>query len=511
MVKPKGLFSNAIWNILTVIITAIAGFIIVPIIIKSIGSENFGIYAIILMVGGFAQLQSMGLGEATLKYVAQYYSKKDIVGVNRVLGATLSVYIFSGIIISGLIVIFSPFIVSLFKISPENLTNAIKAMRIAGVAFTVSTFSGALQTIPEATQRYDLLNKYKLIMMILRFTTMYLIATLGGGIIGLTYLVLGSSCIDIFVFNFLAIYLIPGIRCYPNFEKSGIQEVFSYGVYSFINDLIQKASLYVDQLILGLFFSAASVAYLTAPKDLITRAQGLTGAAGQALFPRFSSMDEGEEMQNLYITSIWVLTIFSIVIFIPLAIVIPSFLAKWLSPEFAQNSSAFARLFSIGIALNGGVTAYFALLKGTGRIRWLTKIISTLTVLSGIATATLVYNFGLIGSGVRVLSFSWVGIVLCLVVGKKVFPSFPTFRVMFETALIPVFLSAIVFYIGNVFVGNSKIDSWVEIILTYSVLAGIMVILQFAINWLVFQKRGKGVQVLINLYVKITDSKIFKT
>jgi O-antigen/teichoic acid export membrane protein len=505
VVKSKGLFSNAIWNILTVSFTAIAGFIIVPIIIKGIGSENFGIYTIILMIGGFAQLQSMGLGEATLKYVAQYYSRNDIIGVNRVLGATLTVYIFSGIIISGIIITFSSYIVSLFKISTENLASAIIAMRIAGLAFTFNTFSGALKTIPEATQRYDVLNKYRLTMMVLRYTAMYLIAKLGGGIIGLTYLVLGSACIDIIIFNFLAVYLIPGIRCYPNFEKSGIKEVFGYGIYSFINDLIQKAALYVDQLILGMFFSASSVAYLTAPKDLITKAQGLTGAAGQALFPRFSSMDEGNEMQNLYITSLWVLTIFSVVIFIPLAVVIPSFLAKWLSPEFAQNSSTFARLFSLGIALNGGVTAYFALLKGTGRIRWLTNIISTLTLFSGIITAILVYKFGLIGSGIRVLMFSWIGITLCLVVGRKVFPGFPILRVLFETVIIPLLISAIVFYFGIMLIKVSNIFSWVGIIITYSALAGIMIILQFSANWLIYQGNGKGTKVIIDLYKKVID------
>ena len=42
--KPKSLFTNAIWNILSVSLTAIAGFILVPVIILAIGAENFGIF-----------------------------------------------------------------------------------------------------------------------------------------------------------------------------------------------------------------------------------------------------------------------------------------------------------------------------------------------------------------------------------------------------------------------------------------------------------------------------------
>jgi len=490
MAEPKSLITSAIWNILTVCITAIAGFILVPIIIKNIGNENFGIYTIILMIGGFAELQSLGLGEATLKYVAQYHSKEDIEGVNRVLGATLTVYSVSAIIVSGLIIGFAPFIVDWFKISPENLYAATIAMRIAGFAFLLGTFNGALKTIPEATQRYDILSKYTLVMMLLRYTAMYFIATLGGGIIGLTYLVLASSFIDIFVFSYLAKYLIKGIRCFPSFQKSGIREVFSYGIYSFTNDLIQKASLYTDQFILGIFFSTTAVAHLTAPKDLISKAQGLTGAFGRALFPRFSSMDEDEHMQNLYVTSLWILTMLSLVIFVPLAIIIPSFLAKWISPEFAAESSPFAVLFSLGVALNGGVTAYTALLKGTGRIRWLTKIISTLTVLSGIIAALLVYKYGIIGSGIRIIIFSWVGITLSIFVGAKVFPSFPTYRVIIQTAIIPILIGCIFFYMGRLILEKTMLDSWLEIALSYFILIGILFLVQLIFNWLFFQKQS---------------------
>lgn len=506
MLKTKSLLTSAIWNIITVVINAIAGFILVPLIIKGIGTENFGIYTIILMIGGFAALQSLGLGEATLKYVSQYYAKKDIEGVNRVLGATLSVYIFSGFIISGLIIVFSSFIISWFKLSIENVENAILALRIAGFAFLISIFSAALRTIPEATQRYDILSKYNLFMMLLRYSAMYFIATSDSGIIGLTFLTLGSAIVDILVYSILAKKLIPGIKCLPSFDKNGIREVFSYGVFSFVNDLIQRAAAYVDQFILGMFFTASSVAYLTAPKDLITKAQGLTGAAGQALFPRFSSMEEGEEMQKLYSTSLWTLTVFSIAIFIPLAIIIPSFLAKWLSPEFAKNSSDFARLFSLGVAFNGAVSAYFALLKGTGRIKWLTNIISVLTVLSGIVTAVLVYEYGIIGSGIRILLFSLVGLILSIYVGKKVFKNFNYVRVAIETAVIPILLSVLFYFLCNMIVEKMILVNWIDIFSIYIILFFSITLIQLGVNVLVFNKNGNSIVLMISFKNKILKS-----
>lgn len=485
--KQKSLFTNAFWNILAVTITAIAGFILVPVIIKAIGEENFGVYAIILMIGGFAQLQSLGLGEATLKYVAQYYAKNDIEGVNRVLGATLSVYIFSGFIVSGIIVTFSAYIIGWFKLSPENVQDAILALRIAGGAFLISIFGSAFKTIPEATQRYDILSKYNIVIMVIRYSAMYFVAQFGGGIIGLTYLTLISAMVDIFVYGYLAKVLIPNISRIPNFNKEGIKEVFGYGIYSFTNDLIQRAALYIDQLILGLFFNTASIAYLTAPKDLISKAQGLTGAASQALFPRFSSMEEGTEMQRLYITSLWALTVLSTAIFIPLAIVIPSFLAIWISPDFSANSASFARLYSLGMAFNGGVSVYFALLKGTGRVKWLTNIISTITVLSGFATAFLVFHYGIIGSGFRVILFSWVGSLLCIYVGKKIFKDFKLLRVSSEVIITPFVLGITCYYSVVMIVKDLRISKWEEISVIYLFLFLMVMICQIMANYFLFK------------------------
>lgn len=500
--KKISLFSNALWNILTVVMTALAGFILVPVIINSIGTENYGIYVIILMIGGFASVQSLGLGEATLKYVSEYRAKHDIGGINRVIGATLSVYTVSGLIIFGAILYLAPSIINLFNITSTNKTDAVYALRIAGATFMVSIFSTALRSITEAAERYDILSIYNLLMMVIRYSAMYQIAVYGGGIIGLTYLTLISTVLDVCFYFVFSKKLIPGINCTPNFNKDGIKEIFSFGVFSFVNDIIQKLANYIDQFILGIFFSASSVAFLIAPKDLITKAQGLTGAAGQALFPRFSSMTENEEMEHLYVASLWVLTIFSIIVFVPMAILLPNFLSLWLSQDFAKHSTEFARIYCLGVAFNGGVTAYFALLKGTGRVRWLTNIILTFTIFSAVSTAYLVYSYGIVGSGIRMFAFSWIGGGLCVYIGKKIFVKLNLLKVILETNVIPLIISlSYYFLITDLLLNNLKL-SWTELCLLYPVLLLALAFVLVVSNLVIFGRQGQA-NILIAKIVSI--------
>jgi len=311
----------------------------------------------------------MGLGEATLRFVSQYHSRNDLDGVNRVLGATLFVYFITGVVGCGVIEVFAPQIVGVFKVLPDRMGMSVMALRIAGVGFFFTTLRGALQKVPEATQRYDVSSKILMAVTALRCTAMIFVVKMGGGIVGLAGILVANAVVNIIIYFFVAHHLIPGVRCFPCTRKDGLKEVFSYGVFSFINQLIGSISLYLDRFILGIFFGTADVGYLTAPKDLLMKAQGLSAAAGRALFPRFSAMEEGAEMERLYSFSLWALTSFSVIIFIPIAIILPVFLSLWVSPEFAEHSAGVARLMALGLAFNGGTGAYFSLLKGTGRIR----------------------------------------------------------------------------------------------------------------------------------------------
>lgn len=490
--KKHGLLTCAFWNILALIIAAVVGFVSAPIIIRGIGTERYGLFSIILMIGGFVALQDMGLGEATLMYVAKYYARNDLKGINRVLGATLSVYCITGAIGCGIIEIFAPQIVGIFKISSENLPIAVMALRIAGFSFLINAFCGALQKIPEAALRYDISSRVQMCLTVLRFGMMIVVVKMGVGLVGLAAVLAGSTVLGVCVYFLIARRLIPGIRCSPHLQKDGLKEVFSYGIFSFINQLIGSLSLYMDRLILGVFFGTADVGYLTAPKDILMRVQGLSGAAGQALFPRFSAMKEGLEMERLYSFSLWALTSFTVLLFIPAAIVMPVFLSLWISPEFAEHSAGVSRLMALGLAFNGGVGAYFSLLKGTGRIRWMTAIYIGVMGLFILTSALLVYKMGLIGAGVLLILFSGVGMTICLLVGGKVFAEFNLTKIFFEAAVIPVATGLVVFFSGIWLMKVWTVDSWAGIISLAGAFALVLSLGSVGLNWIIFRRNGGG-------------------
>lgn len=489
--KTNGLLSSAAWNMLSLGVLAVAGFITMPIIIKGVGTENYGLYSIILMIGGFVALQDLGLGEATLRFVSKYYVKKDLVGINRVFGATLSVYLLTGSLCCISVIVFAPKIITIFKMQADQVADGVLSLRIASIGFLFSTIATAMQKIPEALLRYDIASKVGIVLSIVRCVLMVVIVKLGYGIVGLVWLLMLHTLLTMFIYGIISCRLITGLHFWPHFELAGIREVFSYGIFSFANAMIGNTALYIDRFILGVFFGAAEVAYLTAPKDLIARVSGVPAAAGKALFPRFSRMDDAsQEACRIYVDSTWLLLCFSLVLFIPLTIILPEFLALWISPEFSRSSVSVARLIAISSSVLGVSVPYFAYLKGSGRIHWLTTIFLISTGLSIIAAVFLIKVYGLLGAGYRVCLLSWTSVLISIIVLKKgLNPPFLG-SLVFRSMLLPIFLSTTFAWPCYRMWEAINCHGWIAIVLGYSVMGGLLTILLVGADLLFYKGNG---------------------
>ena len=504
--RTNSLLVNTSWATVLVVVASLIAFFVAPIVINGIGVKMFGLYSIVLMIGGFASLDGLGIGEATLKYTSQYYAQKDIEGINRVIGATLFIYLIAGLIVFIFLEVAAPFIISIFKLSEEQKQLGTTCLRIAGLGFFLNSFGGALKKIPEAIQRYDLASKMQIFMMITKNALLVVFLKLGYGIIAMCLVMVSCSLLEIIFYMFWNKHLIPGLKCHPSRDSQGLNEVFSYGVFSFINTLIQNLAVYMDSIVLGIFFGTTDVGFLKAPKDLLGKVQGLSGAPGRVLFPRFSAMKEGEEMQKLYLFTLWSLTVYSASLFIPIAIIFPDFLSIWLSPEFSKNSANMARLLALGMGFNGAVMSYFAILKGTGRVHWLTRIISSLTIFSIIITFILIYYLGLIGAGIRGLIFSWCGIIICISIGKKIFADFPVKKIFLEAALIPLVIGTGIFFLGCNITEKYPAQNWFSLFL-YAGLSLLAIVFTSVVLDLLFFGHKSQATILIHKLIQNKEAK----
>ena len=472
--RPRGLLSNAMWSSMALVSAGLVSFVTIGIVRRAIGTNAYGLYLILAMIGGFLVLLDLGLGEATLKYVAQYHSRNDMVGVNRVVGATLMIYTAGGLIGGAVIIVAAPWIVLLFKLSPEEADQATTLLRIAGVAFILTPVVGALRTIPEAAHRFDVGSKFRIVMELVRGVVMIVVVKLGYGLFGLIVWMVGYQVLNLVGLLIVVVVLLPGIRPWPHPTRRGMREVFGYGIFSFVNEIVGTLSVYIDRLILAMFFGTAAVAYLGVPRQLLTQAAGVYSAAGRPLFPKFSAMEPGPGMQHLFLFSTWCMLCLSLVLFVPTMVIMPEFMRLWQGAEFAEHSSDVAIVIASVMSLQGAFIPYYGLLKGTGRIHWLTFVYLASTGLGVVAALVLVPLFGVMGGGYRLWVTIGAGYVVFFWVSRRLFPEV-RLHTLGLRVLLPSLLVSLV--VGGVFwFAWRALDphGWLAIIVAWLIMAAVL-------------------------------------
>lgn len=402
-------------------VLALLQFFSVPIIIHHVGAEEYGLYVLILTIGGFVVLADMGLNEATTAFVARYRARNDPDGVRRVFGATTTVY--AGVSMAGasIIAVFAPEIVRCFKINSDKIALAVTILRFSGIAFFLSIWVGVLEATLQAVHRFDLLTKTQLAHSVFYILGVIIALQIG---FGLKALVIWLIVTNLLKTVFLAVIVkkqVPEVSLWPKPCREGFKEVFGYGVFSFINALVFRISEAGDRLLLGMFLGTTQVSYLAVPKQILDYAATAHGTGGKVLFPQFSSMFDDQSMRTLFIHSTAVLLCVSLSIFVPLIVVLPEFLRLWIGPAFASESALPAQIIAGSYAFHGAFAPYLAFLKGTGRIKWL-SVITVIFGGSGIGLSILfISKMGLTGAGLRTWPTLLIGFGIIAVILWRIF------------------------------------------------------------------------------------------
>jgi len=444
--KPQSLIGSATWNIFFTIWTTGVTFFLTPFLIASLGTNHYGLFVLLMSIGGFMVVMELGLGEATLRYVAYYYSRNNLEGINRVVGATFTVYLLTGLCGWALVFFGSKWVIGFFAISQADKELSINLLRLTGINVGISFIFGAFSTIPQALQRYDIKTKIAIAQSVFQVSGIVVLLLSGFGIYELVIWIIITSLFIQAVHVIVAKRLIPNIRLRPSPSKEGLKEVFGYSIFAFITNILGIIWGHADRLLLGSFIGPAAVGYLAVPQQLSFRGTGAVASAGAALFPKFSASEDRQHRQRLFLDSTWLLLCATVIIFVPLTVLFPDFLRLWINPEFARQSAWVGQVIAFSCIVRGAFVPYAELFKGLGKPQYLT-ILFFATSMTGLSlNLILIPKFGLAGAGYCYLAtISW-GFLAIIFAWKRVL-CMDTLRSLIRGVVLPIVMGLLALFI----------------------------------------------------------------
>lgn len=367
---------------------------VTPVLVHSLGTTEYGIWALVGSVVLYLDLFNLGFGNATVKYVAEHLALGDHERVRRIIATSFLTLTVPGVIAFAVGIVLAFLFPDIFNL-PANLeTTATVLVLIVMLDLVISipgdTFGGTLI----ALQRYDLLNATLVSVSLLQAVGWIVVVALGGGLIGLGLVTLGFGLLGQLARYLFVRRLIPGVSVSRRFfDRAFVRPLVTLSGWIAVTDVSAFVIGRIDTIIVGIVVSVPAAGVYAVGQKLALLAGRAVTPAVETLFP-FASERGAHGDDAALVRMVRVGTRLSVTLALPAAIALITLAAPvlqvWVGSKFTHAA--------LVVAFLSGATAVTALtdpslfvLRGLGEAR----IPALFAAAEGALNLTLSIVFGL--------------------------------------------------------------------------------------------------------------------
>lgn len=421
IVIPKQKIShNTLFNFLGQSIPFIVGFFAIPLLIKNLGVERFGILTVVWALIGYFSLFDFGLSRVITYKVSDMFRTGNIDELPIFFWSSLMLILIFTFIGSTLLIIISCF-PSLFssQVGPESLNDGIASLRLIAVGLPAITITAGFKGLLEAEHRFLELNILQAFQGIFTFLIPLFISYFSSGLIGpVTGLVL-LRYLFCYLHSWICLRNKPHLSKVKIYRLAQILQIFKEGGWYSVSNIIGPIMVYFDRFFISLLVPASQIAYYTTPLEIVNRMLVIPASLSRTLFPTFTMYKNSARSEQLFRKSLSAL----IAIMAPLAIgstfVAKTFFSIWLGNQFADHSASIFIILVWGVVINSMAWIPFTLIQSFGHPNVTAKVhlIELPFYIGGLFLLT--KHFGMTGTAVAWSMRNLVDLFILLAVARR--------------------------------------------------------------------------------------------
>ncbi len=359
---------NTLWNILGTGLPLLLALIAFPVLISAIGKERFGVLAIAWVILGYFGLFDLGLGRATTRFLAGAFARGQIAEARALFWTSLSLNLLLGIIGGIVFAILSPLlVVKVLAINNTLQPESLNAFYLMALTVPLVNLTTAVRGVLEARHRFGLLNAIQVPTSALTYLAPLLVLPFS---ISLTWLI---SALAFSRLLGIIIFLIAALRCLetpfsgPFFARKKLRELFSYGGWLTVSNVVGPLMVYTDRFVIGSLSSMTAVTYYSTPYEAVTRLWALPQSLSRTVFPIFAADTANQRAARIYKNAIKYLALILAPIVTTIIVFAPDLLHLWLGEAFVRNSTLVLQILAAGVLINSLALIPFTYIQGVGR------------------------------------------------------------------------------------------------------------------------------------------------
>lgn len=358
---------DTVYNLCGSIAPMFVSLVTVPAFLHLIGNARYGVLAIVWLFLGYFGMFDPGITRAAAFHIARLHAPNHAKERESVFWTALLINLAFGIV-GGLILYFAarPIFMSTFKMPESMRVEVMKSLPWLAASIPVSIVTGVLGGALQAREWFGFSNTVNVAnATISQLAPLAVAYWHGPDLAWLIPTVLIARALGAIPISIALIRALP-LGVGGSFDGSRFKQLFSYGGWVTITNLLNPVLSTMDRMLIGSLLSAEAVAFYTVPFNLVGRAMVVPGALANSLFPKLSRGSK-EESARLASDSVAALA----AVMTPMIVIgmtaLPIFMRHWVGYSFAEHAVPVGIILLVGIWINGLAYIPYGHLQASGR------------------------------------------------------------------------------------------------------------------------------------------------
>jgi O-antigen/teichoic acid export membrane protein len=344
-----------------------------PILVKTLGVEQFGLWTFTMAVTGFGGISSMGMGPATIKYVSDRRGRDDPSGAAEMLRIALGITLIASAGMAGLLIVGSGFLAEhVFWEMGERL-QVQQALWFAALLILVQQFDSVFSAAIKGEERFDLAAQLEALSK--------LIIVVGGVAAAVVFRSFGEFVSAIVAFTAVSIVakaivvgkLMDRQALLPQFRGLLKTGIVKFGLWNWIQTIAGVLFSNLDRLLIASILGPQPLAVYGVSLQLAQQVHAVPCAAMSFLFPMMSRKLAAMESDGIFKVCWYGVTMNLMLTAVLSAILLlygEQIMILWMGPEFASQTDVVLNLLVIAmIILSINISPHYLLL-GMGYVQF---------------------------------------------------------------------------------------------------------------------------------------------
>jgi len=362
---------HTLFNLLGLGAPLLFALVSIPVLVRALGPERFGLLTLIWAVTSYFGLFDLGLGRALTQQLAIALDQKRDEQIGPLSATSLALMLALGVLGGLLMMAAAPWGVDLIRQLPDR-QEAINSTLVMGLAMPFIVLTAGLRGMLEACHAFEVLNYIRLPMGLWTFVGPWLVLLWRGpDLFTITVALAGGRVLACGVHAWLAWRALPQLRGRLRWQRNWLRPLLVSGGWLTLSNLVSPFMGYVDRFMIGATVSAAAVAFYATPQEIVTKLWIIPGALTAVLFPAFAAQVAKQDGSawGLFDRAVAVLFVGLLPITAALALFAHELLGLWIGPEFARQSGPILQIFAVGILVNCLAHVPLTWMHGAGHFR----------------------------------------------------------------------------------------------------------------------------------------------